>query len=78
LKDGASDMNARATLSKGRAVKKCGGKVCMYFCAHLYNNILPAAMNSQSRPILFAIAHPELIYFQNIMNDVFAKLNTFF
>jgi hypothetical protein len=50
----------------------------------IYINDLPATINSQSTPILFAddisiiITHPELGYLQNIMNDVFASLNKWF
>jgi hypothetical protein len=47
----------------------------------MYINDLPATINAQSKPILFAddtniiITQPELVYLQNIMNDVFANLN---
>jgi hypothetical protein len=47
----------------------------------IYIDDLPATINSQSKPIIFAdytsiiITHPELVYLQNIMNDVFANLN---
>jgi hypothetical protein len=49
--------------------------VCMCFCAHLYVSNLPAAMNSQARTIIFATVHSELMYFLNLTNDIFAKLN---
>jgi hypothetical protein len=47
----------------------------------IYISDLPATINSQSKPILFAddtsiiIKQPELVCLQNIMNDVFANLN---
>jgi hypothetical protein len=45
---------------------------------------LPPTKNCQSKSILFAddmsivIAHTELVYSQNIMNDAFANLNKWF
>jgi hypothetical protein len=50
----------------------------------IYINDLPATINSQSKTILFAddtsiiITHPELVYLQNIMNDVFVNLNKWY
>jgi hypothetical protein len=47
----------------------------------IYTNDLPAGMNLQSKQKLFAddisitVSHPEIDYFQNCMNDVFATLN---
>jgi hypothetical protein len=47
----------------------------------IYINDLPATVNSQSKPILFVddtsiiITHPELVYLQNIMINVFANQN---
>jgi hypothetical protein len=47
----------------------------------IYINDMPATINSQSKPILFAddtniiISHPKIDCFQICMNDVFAGLN---
>jgi hypothetical protein len=46
----------------------------------IYINDLPPAINTQSKPILFAddtniISHPETDCSQNRMNDIFAGLN---
>jgi hypothetical protein len=56
----------------------------LLFLIYTYINDLSATINSQSKPILFAddtsiiIAHPELVYLQNIMNDVFTNPNKWF
>jgi hypothetical protein len=50
----------------------------------IYINDLPATINSTSKPIIFAhdtsiiIVHQELIYLENIMNDVLANINKWF
>jgi hypothetical protein len=42
---------------------------------------LPPAVNSQSKPVLFAddtgiiIYYPEMAGFQNVINDIFHKMN---
>jgi hypothetical protein len=52
---------------------------CLLFL--MYISDLPLAINTQSKPILFAddtsviIYHPENNYFQNSINDIFASLN---
>jgi hypothetical protein len=61
---------------------------CLVLCFLSYTSTniydLPATINLQSQPALFAddttiiTSHPHTDYFQNCMNDAFASLNKWF